>query len=68
MEEGYLPDRSHGFTYVTRWFRGVPAMGMFGIKGFRFGEAKCIPVTTYRCPECGWLKSYAKSASQTAER
>jgi hypothetical protein len=61
MEEGYLPDRGEGYTYLTSWYPGKPKMGFLGIKGIVWGTLKGIPVTMYRCPECGCLKSYAKS-------
>lgn len=60
MEEGFLPDGGQGYTYLTCWHPGKPVMGLLGIKGFVLGELfgmTRIPVTTFRCPECGYLKS-----------
>jgi hypothetical protein len=61
MEEGYLPDRGYAYTNLTRWYPGRPVLGVFGIKGFVLGEpCQGLLVTTYRCPKCGFLMSYAK--------
>ena len=60
MEEGYLPDRGYTRVELTRWIRGKPALGLWGLKGFFWKEPTGIAVATYRCPKCGYLKSYAR--------
>lgn len=64
MEEGFVPDRGEGYTYLPCWHPGSPEMGMSGIKGFVLGELigmNRIPITSFRCPECGGLKFYANT-------
>ena len=60
MEEGYLPDRTYTRVELTRWVPGKPVQSLWGLKGFFWKDPTGIPVTTYRCPKCGCLKSYAK--------
>jgi hypothetical protein len=59
MEEGYLPDFAYAQVVLTRWVPGKPVQGWFGLRGF-FWRSKGIPVSTYRCPTCGRLRSYAR--------
>jgi hypothetical protein len=58
MEEGYLPDFAYAHVVLARWVPGRPVQGVFGLRGF-FWRSKGIPVSTYRCPTCGRLRSYA---------
>ena len=57
MEDGALIDRSYGRTDISSWVKGMPEMGWFGVK---LRGAKLYVAMTYRCPVCGYLKSYAK--------
>lgn len=63
MERGYRPDRGHGNAqHVEEWARGEPqkAQWLFitYIKGV--GKKDLLPITTWRCPRCGLLESYAR--------
>jgi len=57
MELGYVPDRTH--TGYTRqgWFPGVPVKSFW--TGLKIEAKQLVPVTTLRCPNCGYLESYA---------
>lgn len=53
MHEGFTFDTA---GYPTGWMEGVPR------KGFKLSKGpKPLPVTTFRCPTCGYLESYAPS-------
>jgi Domain of unknown function (DUF6487) len=58
MEEGYVPDWTNSQILQSRWFPGQPEPGLWGLKGVS-GSEKGIPVTAYRCAECGYLEAYA---------
>ena len=59
MEEGFLIDRGHHNSVAQpEWTAGQPQKTWLGIrvKGDKY------PATTYRCPRCGLLQSYARTA------
>jgi hypothetical protein len=55
MQDGYLVDE----TRVAHWHEGPPRrwLGMTMVGWAK----KRLPITTYRCPACGYLESYAKA-------
>jgi hypothetical protein len=59
MEQGFVMDFSHGARLVSQWAKGAPE------KSFWFAtkmpEEKLIAIGTFRCAECGYLESYARS-------
>ena len=63
MVLGYLPEvLDHNMTGMTCWLEGPPDLKTFF--GFNTGLIKVnwkevIPVSTFRCPSCGLLRSYA---------
>lgn len=57
MEQGYIVDHGHSVVYPSAWVEGIPRWGrLLGLK--LRGKTK-LPITSYRCPECGRLDSYA---------
>jgi hypothetical protein len=68
MEEGYIPDRTRGTVYQSHWVRGLPPPHSFWFKPIA-GPFKdlvisgsyqdYLKVITYRCPNCGYLESFA---------
>jgi hypothetical protein len=58
MEEGYVPDQAPMGFRLARWVRGKPKPGIFGLRGFLWLD-KGMPVSTYRCAQCGYLEAYA---------
>jgi hypothetical protein len=58
MEQGYIPDRVSGWYDPTKWFAGELVRGMLG--GVKRAKSKPLVVRTYRCPQCGYLESYAE--------
>ena len=58
MDKGYALDRGH---YDNRrqsdWVSGKPERSFW--KGLKTTERLVLKVTTFRCPACGLLESYA---------
>lgn len=58
MEEGFIPDRGHANAkQQQQWTEGVPLRSFW--RGLTSSGKEQYPVTTYRCPRCGRLESYA---------
>jgi len=57
MEKGFTLDKSYGATLVSRWIQGEPEMNWQGTAKTRGRE--CRAIETWRCVQCGFLKSYA---------
>jgi len=61
MEEGFTPDLTLGGAARSLWQRGegrkVTLCGMDA--GVRVVGVRTMPVSTWRCPRCGLLRSYA---------
>jgi hypothetical protein len=59
MEQGYILDSMYGnlVTTPSNWSRGKPKK----ILSFALPSTdnKSKEITSYRCPECGYLESYA---------
>jgi hypothetical protein len=56
MELGFLPDVTQAGALQQKWVRGpVEEKWIGGVK-----TKGALPVETYRCKNCGLLKSYAK--------
>ena len=63
MESGWVPDNTHGGLQQENWCPGVPQPSFW--TGLTVEKRdKVIPVTTFRCPNCGYLESYAIPQSQ----
>ena len=57
MELGYVPDGTHGGYTQQGWFPGVPVKSFW--MGLKMETNQLVLVTTFRCPNCGYLESYA---------
>lgn len=57
MEPGFIADSNQSGFLQERWYAGDPQSGFWGLKMKR---DQLVPVTTYRCPNCGYLEAYAK--------
>ncbi len=63
METGYMLDRGHGNSpNLAQWVEGAPekhrVLGLwFGLKT---KDRDVLEVSTWRCPRCGLLESYAR--------
>jgi hypothetical protein len=58
MEVGFVPDFTYGGYVQQKWSPGEPRKSFWG--WLKINRHQLIPVTTYRCPKCGCLESYAK--------
>jgi hypothetical protein len=61
MEEGFLPDVTHGQVLQGHWHPGKAEKAkFFGIPvGTKIARDRMLPVATFRCASCGLLRSYA---------
>ncbi len=57
MEEGFILDNTYGARLVIRWLKGQPEPSFW--QGTVTKGKECRTVTTWRCVQCGFLKSYA---------
>jgi hypothetical protein len=62
MESGWVPDNAHSGLQRQNWSPGEPQPSFW--TGLKVGKDQVIPVTTFRCPKCGYLESYAIPQSQ----
>lgn len=57
MVEGFILDMTYGGTLVPRWLRGSPQESFW--TGVKTSGKECRSVESYRCEQCGLLRSYA---------
>ena len=67
--QGFMPDRTHGGTFLHRWHKGAPS---FSLKSF-WSEMRCnwsdsIPIAAFRCEACGFLELYADQSFDTTKQ
>jgi hypothetical protein len=62
MEQGYLLDHTHGGQTAGEWVEGAPKRSFW--TGVSLGGKQRIPITTWRCPTCGFLETYAVPAAK----
>ena len=61
MEEGWTTDANFASFTQTCWHRDPPEVEtrLGSPVGTKATRAKMVPITSFRCPKCGLLKSYA---------
>jgi hypothetical protein len=57
MVAGFVIDKEHGGSRISRWVEGPPEKSVFG--NVKLRGRKPIEVATWRCRSCGFLESYA---------
>lgn len=62
MEVGYVLDASHSGYQQQNWSPGEPKPSFW--TGLKLAKDQVLPVTTLKCPRCGYLESYAIPQSQ----
>jgi hypothetical protein len=62
MESGWVPDNTHSGLQRQNWSPGEPQPSFW--TGLKLEKDQVLPVTTFRCPTCGYLESYATPQSQ----
>ena len=65
MELGYVPDMKEGGFSQQNWHPGQPKKSFW--TGLKMNRDQLVPVTTFRCPKCGYLESYALSRIAPAQ-
>lgn len=63
MDSGFVLDYAHGAVLESRWQPGDPEqIKMLGFiaAGVKVDKENQLKVTTFRCPNCGYLESYAR--------
>jgi hypothetical protein len=61
MERGFVLDQTYGAVMQSAWMEGAPERSIW-TGGVKLKGRRRLPVTTYRCPRCGYLESYARPA------
>ena len=56
MVEGFILDLTYGGQLVPRWIRGKPETSVW--RGVKSSGKECYQVATFRCVQCGYLRSY----------
>jgi predicted nucleic-acid-binding Zn-ribbon protein len=62
MESGWVADKTQGGLTQQNWSAGEPQPSFW--TGLKVEKDQVVPVTTLRCPTCGYLESYAIAQSQ----
>jgi hypothetical protein len=57
MVEGFTLQPAPGGYVISRWIKGHPHKSWW--RGVQTKDAECRAIETYRCQQCGLLKSYA---------
>jgi DNA-directed RNA polymerase subunit RPC12/RpoP len=57
MDDGFTLDDTYGGHTQAKWVEGPPVRSIW--VGIKLKGKKGLPITTYRCPKCGFLESYA---------
>ncbi len=58
MEQGFIADTTYGGYVQEKWSPDAPVTSFW--RGLKIDDKQTIPVTTLRCPNCGYLEFYAR--------
>jgi len=62
MKESFIIDHGHAdHLRVATWTAGKPEKSFW--RGLKVDDSQSVPLLTFRCTGCGYLESYARSAS-----
>lgn len=59
MEDGFIAERGRNSLLVPRWCRGEPQRSFLAGELGRRQYTDGLRIHAYRCPNCGYLESYA---------
>lgn len=59
MVEGFQFDMGYGVIQQAKWVAGSPQRSWISGEVKTAQAKQGVPVTTFRCPACGYLESYA---------
>lgn len=57
MEPGFVLDQSYATNVQSTWVGGTAERSIW--TGVKLKGHQRLPITTFRCPACGYLESYA---------
>ncbi len=67
MKAGFRADMAQGVLFQERWIPGPPEKSWW-TKQVPLGQFKsALTVTSFRCPSCGYLESYAFDGGPVVE-
>jgi hypothetical protein len=58
MEPGFVADTTYGGYVQEKWTAGAPQLSFW--RGLKIDDNQALAVSTFRCPACGYLESYAR--------
>ena len=63
MDSGFIVDFTHGIdgSEQSSWANGT-AEPNFWTGRLKLGDKERLPIVTFRCPQCGQLKSFARAS------
>ena len=59
MEPGYIVDQGYAKATPAQWVSGEPEYSFWMGGGLKLRGKDRLDITTYRCPRCGYVESYA---------
>jgi len=59
MESGFVADLTYGGYQQQNWSAGEPKLSIW--TGLKVKKDQTVSVVTFRCPNCGYLESYANT-------
>lgn len=63
MREGFILDRGDlEVRHSSTWVEGAPKKSLW--LGTRITGREMLPISTFRCVECGYLESYARGEAE----
>ena len=68
MERGFVLDFAQAAALNSTWQAGEPTpQTFFGLKtgAVKLDKQHMLQMATYRCPDCGYLESYARRSQES---
>lgn len=62
MQDGFLLEDTYGAHQAVRWVKGTPVKSFW--TGLKLKGREKWQIVTYRCADCGLLKSYAREETK----
>ena len=64
MEDGFIVDQGYGTSTQAGWVEGPPQISMW-TGALKLGSTRDQrKITTFCCPKCGFLESYAETETE----
>ena len=64
LQEGFLLEHTRNSRSATEWVEGQPERSFW--RGLALGGRLRLRMTSYRCPRCGLLETYAPAQGSDA--